>query len=123
MSAIAVRRNIKRQDVLARSWMRRPIGPLYPSGWLLLSVVGLGILYLFIDAETRTEVLPGVISSKWVAPSKRGISTDWLCTVTTSNNVQFETPCDAGTMLGTTTKVCRRTRIWSGIMTHAVGNC
>ena len=79
--------------------------------------------YLFIDAKLKAEVLPGVISDKRLAPAKRGISTDWLCTVTTSNNVQFETPCDAGTMLGTTTNVCRRTRVWSGIATHGVGSC
>ena len=118
-----MKRPTKREEVQPQSWRRRPIGPLYPSGWLLLFVVCLGILYLFIDAKIKTEILPGVISNKRVAPAKRGISTDWLCTVTTSNNIQFETPCDAGTLLGTTTNVCRRSRVWSGITTHAVGTC
>ncbi len=102
---------------------RRALGPLYPSGWLLLLVIGLGILYLFIDAKTRTEVLPGIISDRRFVGPHRKAQTDWLCTVTTANDIRFEIPCDATTMPGTTTEVCRRTRVWSGITTHSTGRC
>ncbi len=102
---------------------RRAIGPLYPSGWLLLFVICLGILYLFIDAKTQTEVLPFLISDRRFVGSQRTAPTDWLCTVVTANDVRFEVPCDSTTMPGTTTDVCRRKRIWSGLTTHSTGRC
>lgn len=105
-----------------RPWSATPIGPLYPAGWVLVAFFVVVIAYNLLDSESESERVSGVIADRRPNVGTKGTSR-WLCTVRTVDDVAFTAPCDANTVIGTTTRVCRRTRVWSGVRTYAMGAC